>query len=145
MGKAGTRFGRNAPTEATAPEPLPQRMEPNPREVANRLLLRDEFKPATSLNVLAACWIQFQNHDWFGHGENDPDNLIEVELPPNDDWPDGDVMKVRATQPDRTRTWKPAACRRPSSTRSPTGGTSRRSTAPPRSETASCARARTAS
>ena len=48
MGMAGTRFGRNAPTEATEPEPMPQRMEPNPREVANRLLLRDEFKPATS-------------------------------------------------------------------------------------------------
>ena len=106
MGRAGTRFGRNAPTEATEPEPMPQRMEPNPREVANRLLLRDEFKPATSLNVLAACWIQFQNHDWFGHGENDPDNFIEVELPPNDDWPDGEVMKVKATIPDRTRTGK---------------------------------------
>jgi len=38
MGKVGTRFGRNAPTEATEPEPMPQRMEPNPREVANRLL-----------------------------------------------------------------------------------------------------------
>ena len=106
MGKAGTRFGRNAPTEATEPEPLPQRMEPNPREVANRLLLRDEFKPATTLNVLAACWIQFQNHDWFGHGENDPDTFIEVELPPNDDWPDGEVMKVKATIADRTRTGK---------------------------------------
>ena len=106
MGKAGTRFGRNAPTEATEPEPLPQRMEPNPREVANRLLLRDRFKPATSLNVLAACWIQFQNHDWFGHGENDPDTFIEVELPPNDDWPEGDVMKVKATTADRTRTGK---------------------------------------
>jgi Animal haem peroxidase len=106
MGRVGTRFGRNAPTEATEPEPMPQRMEPNPREVANRLLLRDHFKPATSLNVLAACWIQFQNHDWFGHGENDPDNFIEVELPPNDDWPDGEVMKVKATVPDRTRTGK---------------------------------------
>ncbi len=106
MGRAGTRFGRNAPTEATEPEPMPQRMEPNPREVANRLLLRDEFKPATSLNVLAACWIQFQNHDWFGHGENDPDTFIEVELPPSDDWPDGEVMKVKATIPDRTRTGK---------------------------------------
>ena len=106
MGRAGTRFGRNAPTEATEPEPLPQRMEPNPREVANRLLLRDEFKPATTLNVLAACWIQFQNHDWFGHGENDPDKFIEVELPPNDDWPDGETMKVKATIADRTRTGK---------------------------------------
>jgi hypothetical protein len=104
MGKAGTRFGRNAPTEATEPEPMPQRMEPNPREVANRLLLRQEFKPATSLNVLAACWIQFQNHDWFGHGENSPDTYIDVELDENDEWPDGTPMKVRETIGDRTRT-----------------------------------------
>ena len=106
MGKAGTRFGRNSPTEATEPEPLPQRMEPNPREVANRLLLRDEFKPATSLNVLAACWIQFQNHDWFGHGENAPDTYIDVELDENDEWPDGSPMRVRETIADRTRTGK---------------------------------------
>jgi hypothetical protein len=106
MGMVGTRFGRNAPTEATEPEPLPQRMEPNPREVANRLLLRDEFKPATTLNVLAGCWIQFQNHDWFGHGENAPDTYIDVELDENDEWPEGSPMRVRATTPDRTRTGK---------------------------------------
>ncbi len=142
MGKAGTRFGRNTPTEATEPEPMPQRMEPSPREVANRLLLRDEFKPATSLNVLAACWIQFQNHDWFGHGENAPDTYIDVELDENDNWPEGSTMKVRATIADRTRTGTRAACRRPSSTPSPTGGTSRRSTDRTRSATASCAPAR---
>ncbi|MEA2346554.1 MAG: hypothetical protein QOG62_341 [Thermoleophilaceae bacterium] len=106
MGKAGTRFGRNSPTELTEPEPLAQRMEPSPREVANRLLLRDEFKPATSLNVLAACWIQFQNHDWFGHGENSPDTYIDIELDENDNWPEGTTMQVRATTPDRTRTGK---------------------------------------
>ena len=44
-GMVGSRFGRNAPTDATAPEPLPERLLPSPREVANRLLLRDEFKP----------------------------------------------------------------------------------------------------
>jgi hypothetical protein len=104
MGKVGTRFGRNAPTDATEPEPLPGRMDPNPREVAARLLHRDEFKPATSLNVLAACWIQFENHDWFGHGENSPDTFIDVELDDGDDWPDGSPMKVKATSADRTRT-----------------------------------------
>jgi hypothetical protein len=105
MGMVGSRFGRNAPTDATAPEPLPERMQPSPREVANRLLLRDEFKPATSLNVLAACWIQFQNHDWFGHGENAPDTYIDIELDANDEWPEGTPMRLRATSPDRTRTW----------------------------------------
>ncbi len=106
MGMVGSRFGRNAPTDATAPEPMPERMQPSPREVANRLLLRREFIPATSLNVLAACWIQFQNHDWFGHGENAPDTYIDVELDANDEWPEGSPMRLRATSPDRTRTWK---------------------------------------
>ena len=58
----------------------------------------------TTLNVLAACWIQFENHDWFGHGENSPDEFIDVPLPDGDEWPDGSPMKVKATSPDRTRT-----------------------------------------
>ena len=106
MGRVGTRFGRNAPTDATAPEEMPQLLSPSPREVSRSLLHRDSFKPATSLNVLAACWIQFENHDWFGHGENKPDEFIDVPLPQGDDWADGDPMKVKVTHPDRTRKWK---------------------------------------
>jgi heme peroxidase len=105
MGMVGTRFGRNAPTDATAPETAEQLMSPNPREVANRLLLRRDFKPAESLNVLAACWIQFENHDWFGHGENSDTEFFDIPLPEGDDWPD-DVIKVKQTHPDRTRTFK---------------------------------------
>jgi len=104
MGMVGTRFGRNAPTDATAPEPMPQQMEPSPREVSLKLLNRDTFKPATTLNVLAACWIQMENHDWFGHGENSPDEFIDVPLDDGDEWPDGSPLKVRRTSPDRTRT-----------------------------------------
>ena len=103
-GWSAAASGATRPTDATAPEPLPERMEPNPREVANRLLLRREFKPATSLNVLAGCWIQFQNHDWFGHGENAPDTYIDIELDENDEWPEGTPMRLRATSPDRTAT-----------------------------------------
>jgi Animal haem peroxidase len=106
MGMVGSRFGRNAPPDATAPEPMPQMMEPSPREVSLRLLNRDTFKPATSLNVLAACWIQMENHDWFGHGENSPDKFIDVPLDEQDEWPDGGPMKVKQTSADRTRTWK---------------------------------------
>ena len=106
MGKVGSRFGRNAPPDATAPEPMPQLMEQSPREVSLRLLNRDTFKPATSLNVLAACWIQMENHDWFGHGENSPDQFIDVPLDEQDEWPDGGPMKVKQTSADRTRTWK---------------------------------------
>src|SRR5919199_126550 len=76
-------------------------MEPSPREVAVRLPPRDPFKPAETLNLLAGCWIQFQNHDWFGHGENDPSKLIDVPLPDDDDWGEN-PMRVRATHPDRT-------------------------------------------
>jgi hypothetical protein len=101
MGRVGSRFGRNAPPEATAREPMPGFMQPNPREVSRRLLTRDTFKPATTLNVLAACWIQFQNHDWFGHGENDPNRHMEVPLPEEDDWPEN-PMKIRRTSGDRS-------------------------------------------
>ena len=105
MGMVGSRFGRNAPPEATAPESEEERMQPSPREVSTKLLNRDTFKPATSLNVLAACWIQMENHDWFGHGENMPDEFIDVPLAEGDDWPD-ETMEVKRTSPDRTRTWK---------------------------------------
>jgi hypothetical protein len=103
MGQVGTRFGRNVDPTATPPESPEQMMQPNPREVSLRLLRRDAFKPATSLNVLAACWIQFENHDWFGHGENNPDEHIEVPLAEGDEWPDGDPMQIRRTHPDRTQ------------------------------------------
>ena len=102
MGRVGSRFGRNVAPEATAPEPMPAFMQPSPREVSLHLLNRDTFKPATTLNLLAGCWIQFQNHGWFGHGENDPERLIDVPLAEgDDDWPE-DPMRVRATHPDRT-------------------------------------------
>ena len=103
MGMVGTRFGRNAPPGTTFPEQMPRLMEPSPREVSTRLLNRDTFKPATTLNLLAGCWIQFQNHDWFGHGENSPTEHFDVPLDEKDDWPDGSPMKVRRTSPDRTR------------------------------------------
>ena len=56
----------------------------------------DRRIPATGLNVLAACWIQFQNHDWFSHGDNEPDTYLEVSLQPDDPWGE-DVMTIRAT------------------------------------------------
>jgi hypothetical protein len=101
MGAVESRFGRNVPVEVAKPEAGPSFMTPNPREVSRTLFTRDEFKPATSLNVLAAAWIQFQNHDWFGHGENSPTDHFDLELADDDDWGD-EVMRVRKTSPDRT-------------------------------------------
>jgi len=102
MGMVGERFGRNAPANATFPETLPRLLEPSPRTVSRELLTRDHFKPATTLNLLAACWIQFENHDWFGHGVNSPSEYIDVPLEDDDDWSEGSPMRVARTSPDRT-------------------------------------------
>ncbi|AQW47929.1 peroxidase family protein [Streptomyces violaceusniger] len=37
---------------------------PHPATVSGRLLHRERFRPATSLNVLAAAWTHFQSPDW---------------------------------------------------------------------------------
>ncbi|HEV7192978.1 MAG TPA: peroxidase family protein [Jatrophihabitantaceae bacterium] len=101
MGKAGSRFGRNMPLGATVGETGSLLMTPSPREVSRHLLWRDEFQPAASLNVLAACWIQFMNHGWFGHGQNSTDTF-DIPLDADDDWTE-QPMQVRRTHPDRTR------------------------------------------
>ncbi|HMF27221.1 MAG TPA: peroxidase family protein, partial [Candidatus Cybelea sp.] len=63
MGAHGAVFGRNV-----RPIYRPDLFdEPNPIVVSERLLARERFIPATSLNILAAAWIQFQVHDWVVH------------------------------------------------------------------------------
>jgi hypothetical protein len=64
MGCVGMRFGRNVSRENTKKPSQEELLSPNPRLVSQELLKRDEFKPATILNLLAAAWIQFQVHDW---------------------------------------------------------------------------------
>lgn len=88
MGMAGTRFGRNIPLTAIQPETGQQLMTPNPRVVSRTLMTREQFQPATILNLLAASWIQFENHDWFSHGDNQPNNKLEIPLEDNDPWPE---------------------------------------------------------
>ena len=103
MGMAGTRFGRNVPVKDTHVD-APNLMKPNPREISRKLMTRDEFHPATTLNVLAAAWIQFQNHGWFSHGENQPDNRIQIPLEEGDPWPqEHRPMEVGKTIDDPTR------------------------------------------
>src|SRR6185312_14001346 len=60
MGSAGTRFGRNARLAETWQEPMPAIMTPSPRVVSRELMTRHTFTPATTLNLLAASWLQFQ-------------------------------------------------------------------------------------
>ncbi len=103
MGMAGTRFGRNVPLEDTKPDEK-NILNPNPRVISQKVLKRDEFIPATSLNVLAAAWIQFQNHDWFTHGDNEPNKKIEIPLPEGDPWPEEHrPMEVKKTLTDQSR------------------------------------------
>jgi hypothetical protein len=103
MGAAETRFGRNVPLEDTYPKDV---LEPNPRLVSSELLARREFIPATTLNVLAASWLQFQVHDWMSHGTNEVDDPWEVELDEHDDWPQH-PMRIRRTKVDPTNTGGP--------------------------------------
>jgi hypothetical protein len=95
MGMAGTRFGRNVPLEVARPEDGDRLMTPNPRVVSTRLLARgNEMIPATSLNVIAAAWIQFQTRDWLSHG-TDPDRPFRVPRPDGDPWPDPELVVPR--------------------------------------------------
>ena len=99
MGMIGARFGRNVPVDRTYPETLPDLLEPNPRLVSRRLLTRDEFKPATIVNVLAGAWLQFEVHDWFSHGKNLPEEPFELELDADDKWTDR-PMHIERTRND---------------------------------------------
>lgn len=69
MGCSGMRFGRNFPRQYTQKPTEKELWSPNPRLVSERFMTRKPggFIPATSLNLLAAAWIQFQVHDWFQH------------------------------------------------------------------------------
>jgi hypothetical protein len=101
MGMAGTRFGRNVPLEHAFPEPMPGIMEPSPREISRKLMRRETFTPATSLNLIAAAWIQFQTHMWFAH-RRDKTKHLEVPIADNDDWFER-PMRIERTKPDHTR------------------------------------------
>lgn len=107
-GAAFTRFQRNVAPEAAQPETGDRLMTPNPREISLRLLRRpdDEMQKVDFLNMLAASWIQFQNHDWVNHGDvlTKPDVF---EIPFGEDDParklyNQECMFVGKTQPDPT-------------------------------------------
>ena len=99
MGSLGSRFGRNVPLEATIPEPDDRLLEPSPRVVSRELLTRNEFQPATTLNLLAGAWIQFEVHDWFSHGKNEAENPWLVPLDADDPWPEH-PMPIERTRRD---------------------------------------------
>lgn len=104
MGCRGSRLGRNVPRTMTAPD-LAKLMTPNPLLVSEDLLARreGEFKPATSLNLLAAAWIQFQVHDWFGHEKEALDSGKELRVPKAGGWTESEEMTIPRTKPDPNR------------------------------------------
>ncbi len=99
MGAQYTRFGRNMPCDKSRPDNI---LDPNPREVSLKLLQRKEFIPASTLNVLAAAWINFMVHGWFDHiRENHLEGKnIKVPLPNGDDAWHEDPMQLHQTQCD---------------------------------------------
>ncbi len=105
-GAAGTRFLRNVDDDVAKPA-SEELLTPNPRELSRIFLTReDSMKEIPFLNLLAASWIQFQNHDWISHGEVMADDLIEIPLADDDPartrfWQT--KMFVSKTQPDPTR------------------------------------------
>jgi Animal haem peroxidase len=107
MGSIHTRFGRNVPISETFREPPEAMLEPNPRTISRELMTRERFLPATTLNVLAAAWIQFEVHDWFSHGKNEEENPWELELAQDDDWPER-PMAIPRTRRDPTSDQDPS-------------------------------------
>ena len=84
-GAAGTRFPRNVEDKVAQPESAETLLSPNPREISRQLLTRgDQMLEVPFLNLLAASWIQFQNHDWVNHGEILYDDFIEIPLAEDD-------------------------------------------------------------
>lgn len=97
MGAAGTGFGRNAPLDKTITH-TKKLLDPDPRLISRKLMARDAFKPAGIINTIAAAWIQFENHNWFFHGNGEPDQVIDIPLRDGDDFPVS-PMKIRRTIP----------------------------------------------
>jgi tetratricopeptide (TPR) repeat protein len=106
-GAAGTRFLRNVELKAIQPEVGAKLMTPNPREISRKLLTREGEMPTVPfLNLLAATWIQFENHDWINHGEILLNDVHEIPLAEDDPARKKyrqDFLLVGKTQPDPTR------------------------------------------
>lgn len=106
-GAAGTRFHRNVADSAVGAGDQSSLMHPNPREISQKLLARDaEMKSVPFLNMFAASWINFQNHDWVHHGDILMDDVHEIPLAQDDpariDFGQTHIA-VGKTQPDPTR------------------------------------------
>jgi len=85
VGASGVAFGRNVPPEFIVQEKDIKLMVPDPALVSKEFLTRDVssskqiiMKEVPFLNMIAASWIQFMNHDWLTHGANERDSPYKV-------------------------------------------------------------------
>lgn len=86
VGAAFTRFFRNVGDdrglEATHGTAHPGTDPVNVLTVSHRLLTRrGPPLEVPFLNLVAAAWIQFENHDWVSHGENRSEGVDRVPIP----------------------------------------------------------------
>lgn len=102
VGMAGSRFWRNIPLDKMVPATESEVLYPNPREISRALFTRTEFLPATTVNSLAASWLQFVVKDWFNHGTSPKENPWVVPLADDDSWPER-PMRIMRTPDDPTR------------------------------------------
>ena len=97
------------PAGAHLPGAEPRLLTPNARKVSLELHTRDEFVPATTLNVLAAAWLQFEVHDWFSHGPQRPRRrLVPLDEGDAGRAADGDPAKTPrdpSADPGGPQTW----------------------------------------
>ena len=108
-GAAGTRFGFNTDPRKTEPETGERLLTPNPRTVSRALLTRPggKLEPVPFLNLNAASWIQYMNHDWVSYGDPaldaEPYRIALAEDDPVRQTLKQTHMLVRPTQQDPTR------------------------------------------
>ncbi len=96
MGAQGCRFGRNVPLADVHRETDDQVLSPSPGLISRKLLRRTTFQPATTLNLLAAAWIQFEVHDWLSHPTVDD---TPWQVPTVNDEGGVTTMAVKRTKP----------------------------------------------
>ena len=78
MGMIGARFGRNVPLEHTFPEREPRAARAEPAARQPRAADARRVHAGDDVNVLAGAWIQFEVHDWFSHGKNEPEEPVRA-------------------------------------------------------------------
>ncbi|XP_022784016.1 alpha-dioxygenase 2-like [Stylophora pistillata] len=98
------RFGRNINRTKTFEDK--NLLEPCPRKLSKRLMARDQFIPATTLNLLTVGFLQMMLHDWFDHGPVDTSRRINISLDKNDTDDQkfhGEFMRIPRTKEDNCK------------------------------------------